>query len=147
MACCSYFDDIYCVHCRFFRVCSRSRFDQAKRAHRARLALLLARDHGREPAAWAGLLVSALIATDGFAAVRRLNPFLTDADVATLEGFTAALMLVVNRAGQARDETLKKKHSPNSLRDHLGRSLERRRCFATRAASPGRLPSLRKKIF
>jgi hypothetical protein len=69
--------------------------------HRRKLGVLFARDHGQEPLIWLGLLVGTLLSSVGFSDIKRLNPFLSFADLRRVEDMVGGLMLTVNRMGQA----------------------------------------------
>jgi len=68
--------------------------------HRQRLSVLLARDKGQVPMLWLALIIGTILSSKGFEELKKLNPFLSDLQIKTLESLTAALMLVVNRLGQ-----------------------------------------------
>ena len=68
--------------------------------HRQRLSVLLARDKGEVPMLWLALIIGTTLSSKGFQELKKLNPFLSDLQIKTIESLTAALMLVVNRFGQ-----------------------------------------------
>ena len=68
--------------------------------YRKRIAVLFARSHGQESTIWFALLIGTMLSSKGFAELARINPFLTQDHIRTLEDAVAALMLRINRAGQ-----------------------------------------------
>ena len=49
---------------------------------------------------WLALIIGTTLSSKGFQELKKLNPFLSDLQIKTIESLTAALMLVVNRFGQ-----------------------------------------------
>ena len=68
--------------------------------YRKRIAVLFARSHGQESTIWFALLIGTMLSSKGFKELVRINPFLTEEHIRTLEDAVAALMLRINRAGQ-----------------------------------------------
>ena len=73
---------------------------EQRRAHRHRLSVLMARDHGQVPELWFSLLVGTLLSDRGFDELQKLNPFLSDRQLRAVQDLLVGLMLTVVRLGQ-----------------------------------------------
>ena len=71
-----------------------------RRAHRHRLSVLMARDHGQVPNLWFSLLIGTLLSDKGFDELATLNPFLSERQLRAVQDLLVGLMLVVVRLGQ-----------------------------------------------